>query len=153
LPTNVLIDRADWTGVQLRSIGVGPRRKNHFVYDGFNYVTQEEAMMAELLTKHGVPFTPNVEFRMRRDNGDQRNYVPDFIFNKQPFVWKAGRRTLLIHGIEVKGDSSARDKHNLAYKKAGLLWERRRIHVLVLGNAQVYWRYRQGTLPISPLSP
>ena len=58
-----LRDTADWTGVQLRTVNVGAdARSDKFLFRGCRYVNETELLLAQLLWKMKLPFTPNVRF-------------------------------------------------------------------------------------------
>jgi hypothetical protein len=146
---STLRDTADWTGVQIRSIGVGAAKNNDkFLCHGCHYVNETEFLLAQLLWKIRLPFTPNVRFILDLPPG-QRQYVPDFIFNGKAYVWDDGGGPQLIHGIEAKGGTFSRR----ARQNVKLLLEQRGIHVRLLNRKQIVEHTRQGSLPVRLLLP
>ncbi|MEK9152624.1 MAG: hypothetical protein AAB692_04625 [Patescibacteria group bacterium] len=97
-----IVDRADWSGIEIRSIDVGARNKGKKIlaFGGINYASKGEVTLARLLTKQKILFTPNVPLFLEDVNGKPNNYVPDFILNGIPYLWKGAE---LIHGFEAKG--------------------------------------------------
>lgn len=158
-------DDADWNGIELISTKVGTGGKHErnpevLEFGGYRYASPEERMLAELLSASGIAFTPDVSFGLDTLHQKERIFVPDFIFDRQAYIWsgqRADRRSnapsVLIHGIEAKGmngkgEFSARAKENVA-----LLWQTRRIKVLLLANEDIHRYYAEGSLPLRPFNP
>jgi hypothetical protein len=74
--------------------------------DGRLYATRSEVMMAELLTRAGIAYTPHVSFELGPHgpaNPRPVNFCPDFVFDGRPMVWQPrGQSPLIIHGFELK---------------------------------------------------
>ncbi|MFA6603549.1 MAG: hypothetical protein WCT10_01750 [Patescibacteria group bacterium] len=153
-----LTDLANWDGVILKSTdvgGCGRKSKADLIYKGIQYATEGEFLLAQLLHKMKVAFTPNVKFVLRRP--PQRTghtaviYVPDFIFDKQAFVWRdetTGQEEV-IHGLEAKGMNS--DFKAKAKEKVALLKTNYGINVKLVGTKQIRAWLAAGTLPMRPL--
>ena len=147
-----IVDAADWDGVDLVSVNVGAIKNARNRYQGFQYATEAEAMLAELLTRMRIPFTPNVFFSLARNSagGNSRCFVPDFVFDKRAFLWHGGTgQRELIHGIEAKGAAPGRFPPR-ALEKVRLLCEQRRIVIKLLTNVEIRAFYRAGALPMYP---
>ncbi|KPJ84689.1 hypothetical protein AMJ57_05680 [Parcubacteria bacterium SG8_24] len=162
-----LRDSADWDGVVLKSINVGAvsknpgaaRRNEQYLYDGYHYCTEGEFQLARLLDTMSIPFTPDVSFHLdiirRHNRVGRRQFVPDFVFNKLPFIWwSAQRRPLLIHGIEAKRASQGRGEQSFsdrARENVRLLYRQRGIRILLLSNQDIALYAHWGALPLMPL--
>lgn len=145
-------DHADWQGIVLHSIDVGAHNKpSSLEYGGYQYATKGERQLAELLTAMSVDFTPDVPFQLRLDNGKWRQFVPDFVFNRQAYVWHGRRRPMLIHGIEAKGKTRMGTFSEKALENVRLLREQRGIVILLLSNAQIKQYFHKGRLPLKRL--
>jgi len=153
-----LADNANWNGVSFKStdVGAGTGSKTHLIYKGIQYATEGEFLLAKLLTKMKVPFTPNVQFVLKRQSPrkGQRDviYVPDFLFNKLAFVWRdeeTGQEEV-IHGLEAKGLNpdhfSSKAKEKVALLKANF-----GINVKLVSTKQIRAWLAAGTLPMRPL--
>ncbi|MEY4723424.1 MAG: hypothetical protein RLZZ324_937 [Candidatus Parcubacteria bacterium] len=154
-----LRDTARWNGVQIRryDFGAADRRQRHngqHVFGGVAYRTGSEAHVAELLTKHRIPFTHDVRFDLICEAGKPRIHVPDFVFNRQAFVWlgSKGREPMLIHGIEVKARCRDTGKFpERAWENVRILRKLRGINILLMSDEAAARHWRQGSLPIEPL--
>ena len=153
-------DEADWSGVKLESVNVAGGKPNpQFIHNGNCYVTEGEWLLAQALDAQGVPFTPNVRFVLKpsktaRGERTPRDsiYVPDFIFNKQAYIWTdpdTGEEEL-IHGLEAKG---SRRRQGHGYRKINLLWQSRRIRVKLLSAPDIKRLIAAGGLPLRPYRP
>jgi len=153
-----LVDQANWDGVILRSTNVGGTAKNNgsMLVNGVQYVTEGEAVLARLLLRLGIPFTPNVKFVLKAGPGtkDRRDviYVPDFIFNRVAYVWRNEDGTEeVIHGIECKGLHPRRCRTK-GSEKVRLLGERYGIRIKMLSTDEIKaFARRKGGLPMRPL--
>jgi len=141
-----------WRGIKLVSVDVGVRHDD-FLHDGYRYVTIGELRIARLLDKQGISFTPDVQVTMRKfdasSNGGRSRktviYVPDFIFNRDTYIWTdQDGDEFEIHGIEAKASPGAPPK-------VQLLFERRNIRILVLGDKEINAFARNGRLPLKLL--
>jgi hypothetical protein len=131
---------------------VGAAKHDKFLCHGVRYVNETELMLAQLLWKMKLPFTPNVRFILDLATGGkhpQRVYVPDFIFDGKAYVWDDGDGQELIHGIEAKGGTFSRR----ARQNVQLLRDQRRIHVRLFNRKDIIEYTRRGSLPIRPLLP
>jgi len=151
------VDAADWSGVPLKSHDVGTRanRKHSYPFGGVCYATEGEMLLAKLLIEMGVPFTPNVQFVLKPPPGRRSRtdviFVPDFIFNKQAYIWTdENGREELIHGLEAKGMNP--DQFTAKGRaKVRLLRETRGINVRLISTKEIRAYLRSGTLPMRPL--
>lgn len=150
-----LVDQADWSKVSLESTNVQGRSKRRHVHNGISYATEGERLLAELLDQQGVPFTPNVKFVLGFTQKGEKTprgkiFVPDFIFNKQAYVWTdpdTGEEEV-IHGLEAKNRRPHQHAHN---PKTRLLWARRRIRVRIISTQEIRDYIASGGLPLRPL--
>lgn len=148
----VFRDGARWEGVDFVSVDVGARNKSEkLVYDGYQYATKGERQLAELLTELGIAFTPDVPFWLPKDDGRSRLFVPDFVFNRQAYLWYGRRRPTLIHGIEAKGKTKDGTFSERALENVRLLKEHRDVTILLLSNSQIKQYFNKGRLPLKPL--
>lgn len=147
-------DQADWTGVRFQSVDVGagnkPKRLN---LDGYQYATEGELRLAVLLTDMGIPFTPDIPLTLTLPNGKTRLFVPDFVFNREPFIWCARGKQVLIHGIEAKGKTRLGTFSERALENVRLLRAQRGIAILLLSNAQIKQYFFKGRLPLKQFEP
>ncbi len=145
-----LRDEADWQGISFVSTNVvGSLRKKSLVVDGYQYATEEEAMLAEMLLQQGIQFTPNVSFGivMPTRGGATVPFVPDFIFNGRAYVWSDNDGEILVHGLEAKGKKGKT-------QKVSLLFAQRRVRVLLLRNPVIRRFHDSGNpLPLRPFVP
>ncbi len=156
-------DEARWEGVALVSKDVGTRNKPaRWRIGGVQYATEGEAMLAQLLIAMGIPFTPNVSFQVEfpRRSGKKREFVPDFVFDRQAFVWCGPHGETLIHGIEAKGAGNTPGSRRPARKamararfKIRLLQEQRSIVIKLLTDAEIKRFFEKGKLPLRPFTP
>jgi len=156
-------DEANWEGVALVSKDVGTRNKPaRWRIAGIQYATEGEAMLAQLLIAMGIPFTPNVSFEMEfpRRSGTKREFVPDFVFNRQAFIWCGPHGETLIHGIEAKGAGPtprsrrpAKNAYSRARLKIQLLQEQRGIVIKLLTDGEIRRYFEKGKLPLRPFVP
>lgn len=145
-----LADGANWTGLELCSVVVGGAGKNGtaFRFQGVDYVTQGEFFMARLLVELGLAFTPNVRFHLTDSKGRKVIYVPDFILNRQAYVWDDRE---VIHGFEAKCVLGGGDFTEKAKRKVRLLKEQYGIAVKLITDEQIKEFFLAGMLPIRPL--
>ena len=149
-------DEADWTDVAFESVDVGVRSEFGFEYIGYLYATEGELILAQLLDKQGISYTPDVrvEFEQlpkgRKKNKAKRKpkkaaYVPDFVFNGQAFIWtdpKTGEEEL-IHGLEAKAKK-------LKTRKTERLRSSRAIKIKTLNMKDIRFFLSLGSLPLRP---
>lgn len=154
-----LTDRADWSGIEIKVHPVGTdgnQRYAHLIYDGRQYATEQEVMVAELLTRMGVPFTPNVRFEFpappRFAKRQVSHFVPDFVFDRKAFIWTdPDGSEELIHGLEVKGTSKGKKRFaKWAREKADGLKKHRSIVIKLISNDEARQYFEQKRLPIRP---
>jgi hypothetical protein len=152
------VDPAIWDGIDIKSTNVGGRKKDNssLYFNGVQYVTEGEVLLARLLTAMRVPFTPNVKIILKPPRSAKTNqdviYVPDFIFNKKAFVWRnEDGSEEIVHGIEAKG-LHARQKTAKGKEKVRLLREQRGINVKMLSTDEIRCFSRDGGLPMAPLN-
>ncbi len=152
-----LVDSADWKGILLKSMNVGAstKQKAHLRYNGKQYATDGEYILAKLLTATGIDFTPNVQFVLKPPADGKRRqdviYVADFIFDKKAFVWtNADGSEELVHGIECKGMMPGKFPAK-AREKVRLLSEQRGIGVKLLSTKEIEEFVARGGLPMRPL--
>ena len=158
-----LEDHADWTGINIkRSVVCGkPNRKKgpsmlELTVDGVVYATEGEAILARLLAKLGIAFTPNVRICLKTPDDAKRPevlYVPDFIFDRQAYVWRNDDGTKeVIHGIECKGEhrreATAKGRGR---DKVRLLRQQRGINVKILSTDEIRVFAQAGALPMKLL--
>lgn len=131
-------DVADWDSVNLVSIDVGTAHKpRRLRFKDYQYCTEGEWHLAQLLSAHGVPFTPDVSFSLTLPDGKPRRFVPDFIFDRQAWLWgTSGRRVELVHGFEVKGNAHGNVFSERARQNVRLLWEQYGINVKLMSDAR-----------------
>jgi hypothetical protein len=152
-----LTDKARWTGIRMRSHDVGARKmkggkpRDRYTHNGVHYRTASECMLAKLLARQKVDFTPNVRFVFKTQDGQRREFVPDFIFNRQAYVWTGSKKhkPLLIHGIEAKGRTRNGKFSERAWENIRLLRHHHGIVVLLLSNEAIQRFWRQGWLPLA----
>ena len=149
-----LVDNAEWNGISLKStdVGAGTSSKTHLIYKGIQYATEGEFLLAKLLHKMKVPFTPNIKFVLKRSGQRDVIYVPDFIFNKLAFVWRdevTGEEEV-VHGLEAKG-LNASYFSTKAREKVALLKANLGINVKLVSTKQIRAWLAAGTLPMRPL--
>lgn len=142
-------DDANWTGIEMKSLR-NQHTPERYRFDGYPHVTIGEWMVAKLLTRMGIPYTPDVTVTMTAENGkDGAIWVPDFVFNKKAYVWNTRERQFLIHGIEVKrarmGYFRQRDMDRVR-----MLKEQRGISILLLSHKQIRYFMAKGKLPLEP---
>jgi hypothetical protein len=139
-------DDADWTDVDFTSVR---NRTGKFPFNGYPHVTIGEQRLAKLLTRMGIAYTPDVRLVVRAENGrDGMIFVPDFVFNRQVYVWhEPNGRQMLIHGIEVK-KASRGFFPGRAIRKVKLVREERRINILLLNHKQIDFFLLCGRLPM-----
>jgi len=152
------VDPAVWDGIDIKSTNVGGRKKDNssLSFNGVQYVTEGEVLLARLLTAMRVPFTPNVKIVLKPSKSAKTKqaviYVPDFIFNKKAFVWRNENGTEeMVHGIEAKG-LHPRQKTAKGREKVRLLREQRGINVKMLSTDEIRAFSRAGGLPMTPLN-
>jgi len=146
-----LTDNADWTGIDMDSVGV-VGKTHGYEYRGYMFVTPGEVAVARLLDLMGVPFTPDVFIKVKTSLWPGRLplvYVPDFVLNRRAFVWtdEDGSREL-IHGFEVKQRSRDGDYPARGMRKITVLREAKGIRIKILDEL---WIRDQNCLPIMPL--
>lgn len=149
----------DWSGIEFKPFCVicgNSQRYAHLRFDGQQYATEHEVMVAMLLTKMGFAFTPNVRCPFltppRVANRRIDYIVPDFIFNGDVYVWtNADGTEELIHGIEVKGISAKRGRFSSkARRKLDELRKQRGISIKLLSNQDAVAWLKRGRLPLRP---
>ena len=149
-----LADKANWNGVIFKStdVGAGTNSKTHLIYKGIQYATEGEFLLARLLIKMKVPFTPNVKLLLKRPGERDVIYVPDFLFNKLAFVWRdeATGQEEVVHGLEAKG-LNPNHFSSKAKEKVALLKASRGINVRLVCTKQIRAWLAAGTLPMRPL--
>lgn len=156
---------ADWRGIVLASSPT-IKGKKYLEFDGYKYCTHGEMELAQVLKARGIPFTPDVEFRLVDDDPNASRsttiYVPDFIFDREDWHWvdEDGNR-IPIQGFEVKATPPSKGYmpsrgHPLGgrlFKKQVLLFEQRGILVPVVSDAEVSGWAANGDLPIEAIRP
>jgi len=158
----ILKDTANWSGIELvsQNICANTKKVQTFVSHGYRYVTRGEWMIAEILAERCIPFTPDVgalihipkEERIGKEK-DTKTYVPDFVFNKQAYLWyNHGNSVELIHGIEAKGAQDGIFSKK-AHKYVRLLREQLGIHIKLLSEPEIKSFYARRRLPIKPFKP
>lgn len=147
--TGSFVDHADWDGVDIRSVDVGGGKKKSpkFTHAGNRYVTRGEHLIAIMLHRMGIAFTPNVRFDLTV-HGEDRNFVPDFIFDRAAWLWHGSDGPLLIHGLEAKGrTANSRTRQNYA-----ALYRQRGIRVHIIFEKEILESHRRARLlPLSRL--
>ena len=144
-------DSADWNGIALESVDVGAGNKpKSLTVDGYQYATQGEMRLATILAHMGIAFTPDVRIQLSAADGRERFFVPDFVFDRQPFIWTARGKRKLIHGIEAKGKTRAGVFSEKALENVRLLQEQRGIAILLLSNSQIKHFWKKMKLPLHP---
>lgn len=143
-------DIANWDRIVLRSIDVGARQKGRRLwYRGYYYVNISEHQLAQILFRERIPFTPDIKFTLRTNNGKTRIYIADFVFDTDAYIWKENGHAELIHGIEAKArsgkDFSARAKENQR-----LLLEQYGINIKLVSNRKIDRYHRRRSLPLRP---
>ena len=154
---STLVDTANWTDIRLQSVDVGARtadRQSHnpaLFFLGHQYCTPEERILAELLYRLDIPFTPDVPFSFPDPNrgGKRRSrFVPDFVFNRSAYVWDDGHGpAMIIHGIEAKRSCEGGFPRK-GLEKVKLLYLERRIRIHLLSNSDILRYEREGSLPL-----
>jgi len=80
------------------------KRKNSFFFDGRYYDTEEELLVAEMLTNMGINFFHHIVFEFFANKGDSQPVIwcPDFVL-EAPFRWvgKICNGSVIV-GLEVK---------------------------------------------------
>lgn len=149
----------NWRRVRLVSHDVGGRTNPelaHLQFNGLQYVTPTEVMVAKMLTAQGIPFTPNVPILLgilhvpgQRLPEQPILYVPDFIFDKKTLLWTwPDGRTETTQVIECKGlTRKASHKHSNLHK-VRLLDRERHIHLIVLSEEETIELEAAGGLPL-----
>ncbi len=150
-PLHQLKDKADWTGIVIASVGVQGRTSG-YEYGGYRYVTPGEVAIARLLTEQDIPFTPDVQVRIRTPLWKERLplvYTPDFVFDGQAYIWcdRTGTEEI-VHGIEVKGRNRQGRYPRRALEKIKVLREARGINVTLIDESLAC---RMGALPLTLL--
>jgi hypothetical protein len=142
-----LVDAADWTGILFVTNGVGGK----ISYRGYTYANEYEKKLAKLLHHQKIDFTPHVHVMLDYPDGRQRAYHPDFIFDGQAYVWTSPKtgKSEIIHGFEAKSRGSG----TMEPEKKRLLFQQRRINVLIIGNVWIDKFYEQRYLPMVPFIP
>lgn len=155
-------EEPDWRGIRFVSVGVGG--KSWFEHDGYRYCTPGEMILARLLQRQGIPFTPDIRFTMRNDDSTAKMseviYVPDFVFDRTAWTWTEDDGTsYTIHGLEVKAHkptSGSRmrglpaDAAKRMLKKQALLYRERHVVVIIVSEAEVEAWEAEGGLPMEP---
>lgn len=134
-----------WSGIKLVSFDLGVKHDD-YLYGGYRYVTLGEQRIAQMLTEQGIAFTPDIEFPMhKRDSrGRWKRYafIPDFIFNRDVYVWTDNDgEEFVIHGIEAKSSQKMP-------RKVQLLFDRRNIRVLVLCDKEINKYFHGDGIPL-----
>lgn len=139
-------DDADWSGYDLKSNRI---KHGKYLFAGYPHVTVGEQALARLLTRQGIPYTPDVRFTFRDETGRRGVvFVPDFVFNKTAYIWEGIRgRRFLIHGIEVKRASRGYFRKKEVRKVKLLKW-RRGINILLMSHRQIRYFGLRGKLPL-----
>lgn len=139
-------DDANWTDIEFNSIMI---KNGRYPYNGYPHVTVGEQMLARLLTRQGIPYTPDVRMTFRDESGKWGvTFVPDFVFNRYSFVWCSEKgRQFLIHGIEVKRASRGFFPGK-TIRKARLLRNEKNINILLLSHKQIRQYTMRGGLPL-----
>lgn len=141
-------DTANWDGIVLRSIDVGARQEGRRLrHRGYYYVNISEYHLAQLLFRENIPFTPDIKFTLRTDDGKTRIYIADFVFDTDAYIWKEGKRAELIHGIEAKA-RSGKDFSDRAKENRRLLFEQYGITIKLLSNKEIARWHRLRFLPL-----
>ncbi|MFC1703129.1 hypothetical protein ACFLZO_01545, partial [Patescibacteria group bacterium] len=131
------------------SIDVGARQEGRRLwYRGYYYVNIAEHKLAQVLYREKIPFTPDIKFTLRTDEGKKRIYIADFVFNTDAYIWKEGKHAELIHGIEAKAKSGD-DYSKRALENQRLLLEQYGINIKLLSNDEIARWHRRRTLPLS----
>jgi hypothetical protein len=145
-------DLADWDGIAFESVDVGAGNKpKSMIFEGYQYATQGEVRLARVLKHMGIAFTPDVRIRLETPDGRDRFFVPDFIFDRKPFIWTARGKRKMIHGIEAKGKTRSGAFSEKALENVRLLHEQRGIVILLLSNSQIKSFWNKMKLPLHPL--
>ncbi|MFH1047725.1 MAG: hypothetical protein V1738_05455 [Patescibacteria group bacterium] len=142
-----------WGGIDFVSVDVGVRHDT-YLHNGYRYVTKGEMITAQLLDAQGIAYTPDVSICMRKhtvsDSGRHKYksviYIPDFIFNRDSYIWtEPSGDEYIIYGIECKASSSG------ISDKVRLLFKRRNIRVIVLGEKEIIDYQNKGGFPLKLL--
>lgn len=145
-------DRADWDGISLESFDVGAGSKPKSLnFKGYQYATQGEVRVARILDHMGIPFTPDVRIRLETPDGRDRFFVPDFVFDRKPYIWTARGKQKLIHGIEAKGKTRGGQFSEKALNNVRTLEAQYGIVILLLSNAQIKSYLKKMRLPLHPM--
>ncbi len=145
-------DRADWDGIALESFDVGAGNKpKSLSFEGYQYATQGEVRVARILKQMGIAFTPDVRIRLETPDGRDRFFVPDFVFDRKPYIWTARGKQRLIHGIEAKGKTRGGSFSEKALENVRLLEQQRGIVILLLSNSQIKGYWKKMALPLHPI--
>jgi hypothetical protein len=149
--SRILVDEADWSGIQMTSKDVGYAHKRELLhFNGYQYCTMGERWIAEILTMQYLPFTPDVEFSIPLPGDKERHFVPDFVFNGTVYLWKRRGVRELVHGIEVKGKSPNGNFSDRALENVRLLFAWRKINIKLVSNNQAKTYWIRGHLPLFP---
>lgn len=122
------------------SVNTGTQKlRNPYVLDGIEYKTEEEYLLAKLLTQQGV------EFYYERIQ--LPGWIPDIIFRYPHRLTGAHYPGSWIWGIETKGPSPLRFKWT---NRSVQLWKKHRIPILVLSRSDLEQYIGRGNFPMKP---
>lgn len=155
---------ADWTDIAITSadlgkaaIGVRRKSRERWIFDGYQYASEGEFLLAKLLTEEGVPFTPDVRCTVRLPHAcAERVFYPDFVLNGETWLWTAGGKPRRVHGLEAKGNPRNRpDTAGAGYPRRvvenfDLLRAQRGIVIKILSEKEIRRWAERGRLPLEP---
>jgi hypothetical protein len=140
----------NWRRVKMKSVDVGVRHDKH-LYNDYRYTTKGECLTAQVLDQQDIDYTQDVRFELRKKivvdgqppaKYEDVVYVPDFIFNRDTYLWTAEDGCeYTVHGIECKSS-------NRLPEKVTLLFERRNIRIIVLTAQEIKAYDRLGCFPL-----
>jgi hypothetical protein len=156
------ITRPDWRGIRLVSQDLGSKLNHklaHLQFDGIQYATLTELLVAQMLTLQKVRFTPNVLIHLglvpvpgHKFPDQPVIYVPDFILNKDEFLWTWPDGVIeVIHGIECKGLTRQASHKDGNLHKVHLLDRERHIHLVAISEEETLEFQAAGGLPLVKL--
>jgi len=139
--------------VEINNVKFYPQRNGHkttdYFFGGIYYDTEEEWLVAQMLTKMGIRFLHHVIFSFRLDKDKQLViWCPDFVLEK-PFRWVGPVcNGSVVVGLEVKhthirGKPRGRSRALLASLGIPIL-------LIPRSNIVPYFE-KQGVLPLKPL--
>lgn len=115
------------------------------LHKGFYYETEDELVIARLLSKQNIHVFHHARFSLTMRDGTQSVWSPDFMFPRANFLDVGNpNRQLLIHGLEVKPSKATPG----IIERQTLLVDQHNVHIHIIYPADVRQYVEAGSMPL-----